>query len=102
MSKAKDPTLEDDSEQDWEKIFSPGGSKIATTPGNPAASAKAAAAAIGVELRHSGSSSAAGGSKDGGSDGAGTEADKIEPVTPGPPSHLRQLQPQPNQAEEGC
>ena len=30
MSKAKDPTLEDDSEQDWEKIFSPGGSKIAT------------------------------------------------------------------------
>ena len=25
MSKAKDPTLEDDSEQDWEKIFSPGG-----------------------------------------------------------------------------
>ena len=90
MSRAEETASEAGSEQDWEQIFSPGGSKVATPPGNPAASATAAAAALGVKLRRSGSSGA-GGIKDGGSDGAGKEAGKIEPAMPGPLSPLTKV-----------
>ena len=68
------------STEDWEEIFSPGGSKIASPASG--VSARAAAAAIGVALR-SGSSSAAGEQEDGGSDGEGIEAGKKEPAMSG-------------------
>ena len=78
-------TSDSGSAEDWEEIFSPGGSKIASSASG--VSAKAAAAAIGVTLRSDGSSSAAGHKqKDGGSDGEGTETGKKEPGMSTPPS----------------